>query len=150
MPNTCTPYNPHAPYFPMPKKPGNHTILALDEPDIWFDAQDSIQIEETWFDAGSVAYTGKHSPEENADSLVPFTEDCRRSIQQFVRMLGDYQDGKILSACISKLLPGVPVNLAMAANSLYMLIYYAMGFLTIELLKSYYLCAIVLRHHRKA
>lgn len=82
-------------------------------PDSWFDAIDYIEMEDTWFDACENHHT---SP---TDSLIPFTEDCRRSVQQLIRTLGEHCESKMLSICLSKILPGTPTSLIIAANSLY-------------------------------
>lgn len=121
MPNAhiSPPCNSHIPYLSTFSPSGDNAILIAEEPDTWFDAEDSIRVEEAWFDASDTTCNGKNSPEQNADSLVPFTEDCRRSIQQLMATLGNHEESKILSFCLSKLLPGVPANLAIAANSLY-------------------------------
>lgn len=97
-----------------------------EDQDIWFDAIDHVEMEETWFE-GAEAFDAHEehqaapssSDGEAADLLVPFTEDCRRGVQQFVRVLGEYGESRMLSACLSKILPGTPVSLVIAANSLY-------------------------------
>ncbi|WP_025152162.1 calcium-binding protein [Morganella morganii] len=97
-----------------------------EDPDIWSDAIDYVEMEETWFE-GAEAFTPykdhhtdpSFSAGEAADSRVPFTEDCRRCVQQLVRTLGEYGENKILSVCLSELLPGTPAPLITAANSLY-------------------------------
>ncbi|WP_395488897.1 hypothetical protein ACG1VR_12250 [Cedecea davisae] len=121
MPNAhiSPPCNSHILYLSTFRPSGDNAIPIAEEPDTWFDAEDSIRVEEAWFDASDTTCNGKNSPEQNADSLVPFTEDCRRSIQQLMATLGNHEESKILSFCLSKLLPGVPANLAIAANSLY-------------------------------
>lgn len=81
--------------------------------DSWFDAIDYIEMEDTWFDACE----SHHAPP--TDTLIPFTEDCRRSVQQLIRTLGEHCESKMLSACLSKILPGTPISLVIAANSLY-------------------------------
>lgn len=97
-----------------------------EDQDIWFDAIDHVEMEDTWFegDEAFVPHEEHHtdpssSAREAADSRVPFTEDCRRGVQQFVRTLGEYGESKMLSACLSKILPGTPASLVLAANSLY-------------------------------
>lgn len=88
--------------------------------DIWFDALDHVEMDETWFDPCEEHQAAPSSSAgEIADSRVPFTEDCRRGVQQFVRTLGEYGERCMLSACLSKILPGTPTNLVIAANSLY-------------------------------
>lgn len=97
-----------------------------EDPDIWFDAIDYVEMEETWFE-GAEAFTPykdhhtdpSFSAGDAADSRVPFTEDCRRCVQQLVRTLGEYGENKILSVCLSELLPGTPAPVIIAANSLY-------------------------------
>ncbi|NEH05153.1 hypothetical protein GQQ19_19275, partial [Pantoea agglomerans] len=97
-----------------------------EDQDIWFDAIDHVEMEDTWFE-GDEAFCPHEeyqadpssSAGEAADSLVPFTEDCCRSVQQFVRTLGEYGESRMLSACLSKILPGTPASLFSAANSLY-------------------------------
>ncbi|MFU9137889.1 hypothetical protein [Erwinia tasmaniensis] len=66
-----------------------------EDQDIWFDAIDHVEMEESWFE-GAEAFDSHEehqadpssSAGEAADSRVPFTEDCRRGGQQFVRTLG--------------------------------------------------------------
>lgn len=95
-------------------------ISNPEDPDIWFDAIDHVEMEETWFDTHEEHQTDPSaSAGKAADSRVPFTEDCRRGVQQFVRTLGQYGKSRMLSACLSGLLPGTPTNLVIAANSLY-------------------------------
>ncbi|HHV7357653.1 TPA: dermonecrotic toxin domain-containing protein [Morganella morganii] len=97
-----------------------------EDPDIWFDAIDYVEMEETWFE-GAEAFTPykdhhtdpSFSAGDAADSRVPFTEDCRRCVQQLVRTLGEYGENKILSVCLSEILPGTPAPVIIAANSLY-------------------------------
>lgn len=87
---------------------------------IWFDAIDHVEMEETWFDTREEPQAAPSSSAgEAADSQVPFTEDCRRGVQQFIRTLGEYGESRMLSACLSKILPGTPASLVIAANSLY-------------------------------
>ncbi|EPF12969.1 Uncharacterised protein [Cedecea davisae] len=83
------------------------------EKDIWFDAQDQIEIDETWFDTSDIYY------EETANLRVPFTEDCRRSIQRLLHTMGEYSESRIISECLSKILPEAPTNIIMAAKSIY-------------------------------
>jgi len=91
-----------------------------EDQDIWLDTIDHGEMEETWYDAREELYAGPSSSVgEAADSRVPFTEDCRRSVQQFVRALGEWEESKLLSACLSRILPGAPTSLVIAANSLY-------------------------------
>jgi len=88
--------------------------------DIWFDAIDHVEMDETWFDPREEQEAApSFSAGDAADSRVPFTEDCRRGVQQFVRTLGEYGESRMLSACLSKILPGTPARLVIAANSLY-------------------------------
>lgn len=87
--------------------------------DIWFDAIDWVEMNETWFDASNELCSQPPFGDQNCDTLAPFTEDCRRCIRQLVVILSDYKQSEILSACLSKLLPGLPVSIGMAANSLY-------------------------------
>ena len=92
----------------------------VEDPDIWFDTIDQVEMEETWFDACEDHQAEPSSSAgETADLRVPFTEDCRRGVQQLVRTLGEYGENKMLSACLSKILPGTPASLIIAANSLY-------------------------------
>ncbi|MCX8962339.1 hypothetical protein EHW64_14660 [Erwinia psidii] len=94
-------------------------ISTPQEHDIWFDAIDLLEMNETWFDASDRDHADLASAEAAADFRVPFTEDCRRGVQQLIRTLGEYEESKMLSACVSKILPGTPASLVMAANSLY-------------------------------
>lgn len=94
--------------------------------EIWFDAIDYVEMEFTWF-GGAEAFAPHEEQQadpsssagEAAESRVPFTEDCRRGVQQFVRTLGECGESIMLSACLSKILPGTPASLVVAANSLY-------------------------------
>lgn len=94
-------------------------MLDPEGQDIWFDAIDWVEMNETWFDASNELCSQPLIGDQNCDTLAPFTEDCRRCIRQLVVILSDYKQGEILSACLSKLLPGLPVSIGMAANSLY-------------------------------
>lgn len=94
--------------------------------DIWFDAIDYVEMEDIWFEGGEAFgnYEEHHTDPlsfaaEMAESQIPFTEDCRRGIQQLIRTLAEYGESKMLSACLSKILPGTPASLVIAANSLY-------------------------------
>ncbi|MFC0139992.1 putative adhesin [Erwinia mallotivora] len=116
---------------PTPTSSNNISWISRDsskpeDQDIWFDAIDHVEMKETWFEgAKAFAPHEEHqaapssSAGEAADSVVPFTEDCRRGVQQFVRTLGEYGESRMLSACLSKILPGTPTSLVIAANSLY-------------------------------
>ncbi|WP_226020133.1 hypothetical protein [Serratia symbiotica] len=90
-----------------------------EDQDIWFDAIDHVEMEETWFDAIENHEASPTDAGEAAEFRVPLTEDCRRGVQQLVRTLGGYGESRILSACLSKILPGTPTSLVIAANSLY-------------------------------
>lgn len=116
---------------PTPTSSNNMSWVSQDssnpeDQDIWFDAIDHVEMEETWFE-GAEAFdpheehqaAPSSSAGEAVDSLVPFTEDCRRGVQLFVRTLGEYGENRMLSTCLSKILPGTPVSLVIAANSLY-------------------------------
>lgn len=94
-------------------------ISNPEEQDIWFDAIDHVEMDETWFDARGSHHTDPVSAGEIADSRVPFTEDCRRCVQQLIRTVGRYEESRILSGCLAGILPGTPVSLVMAGNSLY-------------------------------
>jgi len=94
-------------------------ILNPEEEEVWFDAIDQVEMEATWFNASDTHYAEPDSAGKTADSLVPFTEDCRRGVQQFIRILGEYEESKMLSACLQKILPGTPISLITAASSLY-------------------------------
>lgn len=110
---------------PAPTSSTNISRVSLDnsnpeDQDIWFDAIDHVEMEDTWFDIREEHQTDPSSSAgEVADSRVPFTEDCRRGVQQLVRNLGEYGESRMLSACLSGLLPGTPTSLVIAANSLY-------------------------------
>ncbi|XBS69318.1 hypothetical protein ABK905_23240 [Acerihabitans sp. KWT182] len=93
-----------------------------EEKDIWFDAIDHVDMDETWFDASNELNSEQTSVETHAESLVPFTEDCRRCIQQLIKVLGDYKQSELLSNGLARLLPGLPINIVMAADSLYLAI----------------------------
>ncbi|AZE72371.1 Alkaline phosphatase [Pseudomonas synxantha] len=87
---------------------------------IWFDVIDHVEMEETWFDTCEEHHADPSTAAaEAADSRILFTEDCRRGVQQFVRILGEYGESKMLSACLSRLLPGTPSSFVVAANSMY-------------------------------
>lgn len=89
------------------------------EQDVWFDAIDHLEMEDTWFDASQSHQVSPVDAGEAADSRGPFTENCRSGVQQLVRSLGEYGESKMLSTCMSKILPGTPTSLVIAANSLY-------------------------------
>ncbi|WP_213990805.1 hypothetical protein [Sodalis sp. dw_96] len=118
MPNTIT-------TTPFSLAAGLYKTKGFSEPeekDIWFDAIDQVDMDDTWFDARNEFASGQISAEKYAESLVPFTEDCRRCIQQLIKALGEYKQSELLSTGLARMLPGLPVNIVMAADSLYIAI----------------------------
>jgi hypothetical protein len=88
--------------------------------DIWFDAIDHVEMEGAWFNPHERHHADPSSSAgEYADSRISFTEDCRRCVQQFVRTLGECGESRMLSVCLSRILPDIPISLVVAANSLY-------------------------------
>lgn len=98
---------------------GATDISNPEDRDAWFDAIDHVEMDETWFDACDSHHADPAFAGETADSRVPFTKDCRRGVQQLIRTLGEYEESRMFSVCLSKMLPGTPGNLVMAAGSLY-------------------------------
>ncbi|WP_261643528.1 hypothetical protein [Erwinia mallotivora] len=97
-----------------------------EDQDIWFDAIDHVEMDDTWFKRAETFSTHEEhhadpssSAGEAADSLVPFTEDCRRGVQQLVRALAEYGESRMFSAFFSTIFPATPLSLFNAANSLY-------------------------------
>ncbi|MGL5006628.1 MAG: hypothetical protein ACRC53_04430 [Plesiomonas sp.] len=87
---------------------------------------------ETWFDVieplaehvdhTDIYFDAEELPadvEEKIEAFVPFTEDCRRCIQQLICTLSRYQTNAIFSACLSKIIPSIPLNIIMIAESMY-------------------------------
>lgn len=91
---------------------------------LFFDNADSLNTDEKEikFVPPDDERAGSICAERYAESLVPFTEDCRRCIQQLIKILGDYKQSELLSIGLAKMLPGLPVNIVMAADSLYIAI----------------------------
>lgn len=98
---------------------GASDISNPEDRDTWFDAIDHVEMDETWFDACDSHHADPVFAGETADSRVPFTKDCRRCVQQLIRTLGEYEESRMFSVCLSKILPGTPGSLVMAAGSLY-------------------------------
>lgn len=95
-------------------------ISNPEEQHIWYDAIDHVEMQDTWITPREEHHADPSSTAgEAAESWVPFTEDCRRCVQQLVRTLGETGESKMLSYCLSKILPGTPASLVIAANSLY-------------------------------
>ncbi|MEW5289246.1 hypothetical protein ABW286_08640 [Erwinia papayae] len=97
-----------------------------EDQDIWFDAIDHVEMDDTWFKRAETFSTHEEhhadpssSAGEAADSLVPFTEDCLRGVQQLVRVLAEYGESRMFSAFFSTIFPATPLSLFNAANSLY-------------------------------
>lgn len=97
---------------PLPRQANTFTPPVED--DIWFDALDYVEIKESWFDACDTL-----PAEAAAESVVPFTEDCRRCVKQLIGTLGEFKQNELLAAGLAKLLPGVPAAILFAADSLY-------------------------------
>lgn len=95
-------------------------IAATPKADIWFDARDYeyIKLEDAWFDASETL------PDEQncGQKIVPLTEDCQRCFNRLVRILADVKQNELLAAALARLMPGLPVNILMAANNLYVAI----------------------------
>ncbi|MGV3344806.1 dermonecrotic toxin domain-containing protein [Enterobacteriaceae bacterium LUAb1] len=81
-------------------------VSAAEETDIWFDAREEVEAELT---------SARHTTEPP----VPFSEDCVRCVRQLMSTLGDYKQNQILSACLTKMLPGMPASMLIAAHTLY-------------------------------
>lgn len=120
------PVNPLSPTSSTNMSQVSRDSSKPEEQDIWFDAIDHVEMEEIWFKGAETfpPHEEHHtdplsSAGEAADSRVPLTEDCRRGVQLFIRTLGEYGESRMLSTCLSKILPGTPVSLVIAANSLY-------------------------------
>ncbi len=88
------------------------------EQDIWFDALDYVDMDETWFDASDEAFGDQSEYNKKADMLVPFTEDCQRCVKQLIGILGDVKQTELIAACLS-FMPGVPVSLVITVNTIY-------------------------------
>ncbi|CCP07217.1 hypothetical protein BN440_2194 [Erwinia amylovora MR1] len=97
MPGNILPAN-HSYHFANPSPPD---ASAAHQADIWFDALEYQAIEL-----------------ENAP-VVPLREDFRRCISQLIAITADIKQRELLSALLAKLLPGLPVGLLIAADSLY-------------------------------
>jgi len=97
----------------------NHGVSDLQEEDVWFDSIDWDDLDEVWSDARNEHHNEPASVRGTTGSPIPFTEDCRRGIQQLISILGEYKQSELLSVLISKILPGTPVNIVMIVNSLY-------------------------------
>ncbi len=100
MPGNILPAN-HSYHFANPSPPD---ASAAHQADIWFDALEYQDIEL-----------------ENAP-VVPLREDFRRCISQLIAITADFKQRELLSALLAKLLPGLPVGLLIAADSLYIAI----------------------------
>lgn len=96
--------------------------------EVWFDARGetlqaypAFEEEEVWSDARSIRLQTRptSSALETAYSQIPFTEDCRRSVQQLVQVIGEYGQSRILATCLAPFLPNIPTNIVIAANNLY-------------------------------
>jgi len=90
------------------------TTAEQPEEETWFDAIDYVEMEEKWFDACETL-----SAESVAESLIPFTEDCRRCVKQLVAILGSYKQSELLACGLAKIFPGIPAHILFAADSLY-------------------------------
>jgi hypothetical protein len=97
------------------KSSGDFNSQTQDE---WFDASDEVEINHRWFDAND-NYAEADFFVGADDSMVSITEDFQRGLQQLACVVGEYEENKILSICLSRILPGAPVSLVMVASSLY-------------------------------
>ena len=110
-------FSSYAPPLSDNRESENHDISNPQEQEIWFDTVDWVEMDDTWFDASDAPHNEPAS--DAADSLIPFTEDFLRSTRQLISMLGEYKENELISVCLTKILPGTPVSIVMAANSLY-------------------------------
>ncbi|WP_253379053.1 dermonecrotic toxin domain-containing protein [unidentified bacterial endosymbiont] len=114
------PVNPPIPDTSTTLNRASRDDSSQEDLDIWFDAIDHVEMEGAWFNPHEMHHADPSSSAgEYADSRVTFTEDCRRCVQQFVRTLGECGESRMLSACLSRILPDTPISLVVAANSLY-------------------------------
>ncbi|QWA10530.1 hypothetical protein GTU79_25565 [Sodalis ligni] len=91
---------------------------AINSAGIWLNACVHFNINEQWHD-DSDRSGSPVSPAEQAESMIPFTEDCRRCVKELIRILGAVKQAELISAGLAKILPGLPVDVVMAAHSLY-------------------------------
>lgn len=97
-----------------------HAEMTTDaEPDIWFDARDFVDMQQEWFDAGDELPPALCASDKTEECQVPLSEDFRRCFSQLSRILGDVMQSEMLSLALGKLLPGLPINIFTAAQSLY-------------------------------
>ncbi|CAO96738.1 hypothetical protein [Erwinia tasmaniensis] len=92
-------------------------IASDSESDIWFDARELVEIQQEWFDAED------QWPPVSCDNTeayqTPLSEDFYRCFSQLSRILADAKQTEILSVGLGKLLPGLPINILSAAQSIY-------------------------------
>ncbi|MCT2386406.1 hypothetical protein [Erwinia pyrifoliae] len=115
------PLNPTAGSSSAHKTPESPYRSNLEEQDIWFDATGYVEMDETFFDA--CACDSHHAAPVSAGdasaSRIPFTEDSRRALIEFVLTIRECAESHFFFACIRLILPGVPSVLVAAVKSLY-------------------------------
>ncbi|MCX8960867.1 hypothetical protein EHW64_06680 [Erwinia psidii] len=94
-------------------------IINWEENDVWKDIIDWQEVNETSFNANDQRTTGESAVSEKADSHVSLTEDSYRALQQLFQLMASNGNSRIISTCLSALLPGISPRIAVAAISLY-------------------------------
>lgn len=79
-----------------------------------------IILDETWFNELQAGLTGDTPLVQNNDKCIPFTEDCKRSIRQFIRCLAEIKQNELICSELTKWIPGVPLNLVSTVYSIYL------------------------------
>ncbi|WP_130831517.1 NEL-type E3 ubiquitin ligase domain-containing protein [[Erwinia] mediterraneensis] len=82
---------------------------------------DDIEIDALeWFDAEEQLSTvNAATSEKEIEQQVPLTEDCLRCIRQLIRQFAELKQHEYLFSALNKLIPGLPVELTLTAQSLY-------------------------------
>lgn len=110
------------PVMPIPAVADVHLMSlpeASDDNEIWFDAREYLDVDKNWFIPLSASVGWEFAAGERAEQLIPFSEDCRRCAKRLLGQLAEIKQHQLLAACLTQLLPGVPGDILLAADSLY-------------------------------
>lgn len=101
----------------------NNTIYypaaVNEENNMTFDLANRVNITGEWAAAVGQSTDNGLTPEEKADDLIPLSDDIRRCIKQLIRYFADLKQNEYLFSAMSTLIPGLPGEVILTAQSLY-------------------------------
>ncbi|MFA4826620.1 MAG: hypothetical protein WC593_15835, partial [Methanoregula sp.] len=92
----------------------------MESPEIWFDAVDHFDMDKERFEVQTDFTSADSHSENDVEQSIPFTEDCRRCAKELISNFGGVLENQLVFAGLLKIFPGLPIDIVVTANDLYM------------------------------